>query len=314
MTPQRLAWPLAIAALLAVLAVLPSFAAPYTVSLMLSVLAYVIMATAWSIFSGSTRYVSLASAAFFGIGAYAFAYYGEVLPLPIIALIGAAAGFVVAVVVGLATLRLSGIYFVVFTFGLSELIRQLMIWYEINQTRTMVRHIYVDVWAEDLYYHLLVLCVITFGIGYLIQRSKLGLALRAIGEDEAVANHTGVNTTFTKVLVFGISSGLIAATGALLTPRWTYVDPNIAFNPLLSFLVLIMALLGGGGRLYGPALGAVPMVLLFEVLSATFPHQFNIVLGACFVIIVFFLPAGVVGGIESLVARLRAWRAAGGPS
>ena len=138
--------------------------------------------------------------------------------------------------------------------------------------------------------------------------------MRAIGEDEAVANHTGVNTTFTKVLVFGVSAALISATGALLTPRWTYVDPNIAFNPLLSFLVLIMALLGGGGRLYGPALGAVPMVLLFEVLSATFPHQFNIVLGACFVIIVFFLPAGVVGGIESLVARLRAWRAAGGPS
>ena len=135
MTPQRLAWPLAIAALLAVLAVLPSFAAPYTVSLMLSVLAYVIMATAWSIFSGSTRYVSLASAAFFGIGAYAFAYYGEDLPLPIIALIAPRPG---SSLPSLSAWRRFASRHLFRSFSRSafpRLIRQLMIWWEINQTR-----------------------------------------------------------------------------------------------------------------------------------------------------------------------------------
>ena len=137
----------------ALLACLPLFASPYTVSLMLSIFSYVIMATAWSMFSGSTRYVSLASAAFFGIGAYMSAIYAETLPFPVVVIIGAAVGFVIALVVGLSTLRLSGVYFVVFTFGLSELIRQFMIWFEINQTRTMVRHVFLDIWPEDLYYY-----------------------------------------------------------------------------------------------------------------------------------------------------------------
>ena len=68
-------------------------------------------------------------------------------------------------------------------------------------------------------------------------------------------------------------------TGAVMAPRWTYIDPAIAFSPLLSFEVVIMALLGGAGSLFGPLLGAVPLVLLFEVLSANFPNYFSILLG-----------------------------------
>jgi branched-chain amino acid transport system permease protein len=88
-------------------------------------------------------------------------------------------------------------------------------------------------------------------------------------------------------------------TGAIMAPRWTYIEPSIAFNAMISFQVLIMALLGGAHRLLGPVLGAVPLVLLFELLSGRFPNTFMIILGCIFLVIVYMLPRGVVGLIEA---------------
>jgi len=146
---------------------------------------------------------------------------------------------------------------------------------------------------------------LTVAVSLIVQRSRLGAALRVIGEDEMLAEHAGINTTVTKLSVFAISAVLIGMTGAIMAPRWTYIDPNIAFNSLISFQVVIMALLGGIGRLYGPAIGVVPLVLLSEYLSGRFPYHFSIVLGLCFVVIVYVLPRGIAGLIESLAARLR---------
>ena len=94
------------------------------------------LATAWALFSGPTRYISLATVAFFGIGAYTVAVLGEMLPWPLVlADRSGARRHRGRAVVGLSTLRLRGVYFVIFTFGLTELIRQLVIWYEINKSR-----------------------------------------------------------------------------------------------------------------------------------------------------------------------------------
>jgi len=91
-----------------------------------------------------------------------------------------------------------------------------------------------------------------------------------------------------------------------MAPRWTYIEPAIAFNSMISFQVLIMALLGGAHRLWGPVLGAIPLTLLFEVLSARFPNTFTIILGCIFLVIVYLLPRGVVGLIESARAKVAA--------
>ena len=91
--------------------------------------------------------------------------------------------------------------------------------------------------------------------------------------------------------------------GAIMAPRWTYIEPSIAFNSMISFQVLIMALLGGAHRLWGPVLGAVPLTLLFELLSARFPNTFTIILGCIFLLIVYMLPRGVAGLFEKLRAR-----------
>ena len=116
-----------------------------------------------------------------------------------------------------------------------------------------------------------------------------------IGNDEVVARHAGIDTTRAKLAMFAIGALFMTLTGAVMAPRWTYIDAAIAFSPLLSFEVVIMALLGGAGSLFGPLLGAVPLVLLFEVLSANFPNYFSILLGIAFIIIVYMLPRGVIG-------------------
>lgn len=292
-----------LAALIALLACVPFVADGYRLSLAISLLNYTVLATAWALFSGPTRYVSLATVAFFGIGVYTVAVLGEVLPWPLVLLTALGIGGAVALIVGLSTLRLSGVYFVIFTFGLAELVRQLVTWFEVNITRTLGRYVFLDVTTDQIYWQLLGLTVLVFVAGVLIRRSRLGLALRVIGDDETVARHIGINTTTAKVALFVLSASFMTLCGAIMAPRWSYIDPAIAFNPVTSFQVLIMALLGGVHRLYGPLLGVVPLTLLFEFLLANFPNHFSILIGIAFMLIVYAIPQGIVGLLEKLMKR-----------
>ncbi|MFL5097832.1 MAG: branched-chain amino acid ABC transporter permease [Xanthobacteraceae bacterium] len=291
----------AVAALFITIAIaaVPFVAGPYHVALGISLLSYSVLATAWALFSGPTRYISLATVAFFGIGAYTVGALGEALPWWLVLAVAAAIGVAVALIVGLSTLRLSGMYFVIFTFGLSELIRQVVTWYEVNVHRSVGRYVFVDVTQNAIYWQLLALTILVLVAGWLIGRSRLGLALRVIGEDETVARHCGIDTTAAKLTLFVVSALFTTVTGAVMAPRWTYIDPAIAFNPMISFQVVIMALLGGATRLLGPLLGVIPLVFLFELLSANFPNSYSILLGAAFMLIVYVVPNGVAGIIET---------------
>jgi branched-chain amino acid transport system permease protein len=305
LSSRRVVSVVALGAMIAALAGFPAVASGYHLALGISLLYLTVLATAWALFSGPTHYISLATAAFFGIGAYTTAVLTEILPCPLVLLAAAAIGVVVALIVGLSTLRLSGIYFVIFSFGLAELIRQLVTWYEVNIHGSVGRYIFAGTTSEGIYWRLLALAVLALGTGWLIRHSRLGLAVRVIGQDETVARHCGIDTTRAKLALFAVSAAFMTVTGAVMAPRWTYIDPAIAFNPVLSFEVVIMALFGGAGTLFGPLLGAVPLVLLFEVLIATFPNYFSIVLGAVFVLIVYALPNGVIGFLHTRMAPLR---------
>lgn len=292
-------------AALALLAFVPSFAGPYPLGLMIGILGYGVLATAWAMFSGPTRYISLATVAFFGLGAYTVAVLADLMPYPLVLLAAAGVGLVVALVVGLATLRLAGIYFVIFTFGLTELVRQVVTYYEVNVTRTLGRYVFLPIGPEHIYWQLLALLVATLAIAWWVRRARIGLALRVIGDDPVVASHLGVRITRTKLTLFSISCVIMTVAGAIQAPRWTYIEPSIVFNPTTSFLVVIMALLGGPNRLFGPLLGAIPLFLLFEWLSANFPNHYSIILGLLFIAIVFVLPNGILAAGESLWSRLR---------
>ena len=114
--------------LFAAASLLPFFGSGYWLSLGVSIAMYTVLATSWALFSGPTNYISLATAAFFGVGMYTVAAGLNYLPFPVLIVVAGIAGALFALIVGLATLRISGVYFVIFTLGLAELVRQIVAW------------------------------------------------------------------------------------------------------------------------------------------------------------------------------------------
>jgi branched-chain amino acid transport system permease protein len=284
-------------------ATLPVFNTTYWLSIGISIAMFTVLATSWALFSGPTNYIALSTAAFFGIGMYIVGAGLSYLPFPALVLVAVIVGALFAAVVGLATLRISGVYFVIFTLGLAELVRQVVAWAQHVMGTSSGLYVLIGISDSAMYWLLLGMATLVYLIGWFIGRSRLGFALRIIGNDEVVAVHSGINTARAKVVLFVISSTFAAITGALVAPRWSYVEPSIAFSPFLSFEVVIMALLGGVHRLWGPLVGVIPFTLLWEFISAKFPAQTTLLLGTCFLLIVYFIPRGVVGLIEDIAGR-----------
>ena len=289
--------------ILLLLATLPLYATRYSVVLLTTIFMYVILTVSWTMFSGPTGYVSLAPAAFFGAGVYASALLGFVLPLPAIIVIGALSSACLALLVGALTLRLRGIYFVMFTFGLVELLLHFVLWWEVNITGTTGR-VVPTVDNTTVYYLMLAILVIVILIAYLIKHSRFGLALKSIGECEEAAAHTGVNVTALKITTFAVSAFFMGAAGAVMATRWTYIDPRIAFNPILSFLPVLMAIFGGMGQLYGPVIGAVIFTYLEEFLITRFPYHYMLIFGIIMVLAILYLSEGLVGLTQKLWNRI----------
>ena len=310
-TQKELRIGIGIAAAAGIAALLPLFDQGYYLSLSVNLMLYAALCTAWTLFSGPTHYVSLASAAFFGLGTYAVALGVESIPFPILVAFGAAAAAILAGLVGVATLRLSGVYFVIFTLGLAELVRQVVTWAQAKFTGKTGLYVFTDFREMHIFWMLLALTIAIFITGWLINRSRLGFAMQIIGNDETVARHVGIDTARSKILLFMISGAFIGIAGAICAPRYAYIQPPSAFNPQISFLVVIMALLGGTKRLWGPLVGVVPFIFVMDFVAARLPNQMPIVMGIAFLAIVYFVPNGVTGVLEKALAK---WKARNAPA
>ncbi|WP_117194308.1 branched-chain amino acid ABC transporter permease [Rhizobium terrae] len=284
-------------------ACLPWTAGAYSLTIGVTIAMYTVLATSWALFSGPTHYISLATAAFFGVGAYVTGIGIQHLPYWALLPIAGVMGALMAALVGLATLRLSGVYFVIFTLGLAEFVRQIITWGQ-NVSGTKGIYVLTSITEVHIYWQLLGLAAVVLLLGWLIGRSRLGFALRIIGDDEAVAKHSGIDTARAKILLFMVPGAMASITGAILAPRYVYIEPSLAFTPMLSFQVVIMALLGGTGRLWGPLVGVIPFTFLWEAISASFPNQTTLLLGLCFLVIVYLLPKGFVGLIDAARKRM----------
>jgi branched-chain amino acid transport system permease protein len=289
------------AGVLALLAA-PLVLSSYARSLTVAVLADVCLASAWALFSGPTGYLSLATGAFFGVGAYAAALtVGRLAwPLPVVA--GAAAGAALAVIVGALALRLRGPYFAIFTFGLAEMAKHVLIWFETRVTGTVGRLLLAPPGPWTLYYTVLLLVIAVLVVAALMRRSAWGDALIAIGADEERAETLGIDTTRVKVLTFALSAAFMGAAGAAMAPRWTYLDPQV-FSPLVSFQTVIMALVGGATSVAGPVLGAAFIGLASELLLLQFRYAYMLALGLTLIAVVLFFPQGLAAGLQRLRGR-----------
>lgn len=286
---------------------LPAYASEFVTSLALSCLMYAALASSWSLFCGATRYLSLATSAFFGIGAYVCALGLEQLSWPLLILLGAAAAAAIAALMGAAVLHLRGTYFAVLTFGMTELIRHAVTYGEKQVAGTVGRVLATVPEPGTVYVTVLLIAVVAMLVAIGVRASRFGLALAGIGADEQRAQTLGVNTRLVKIAGFALTAAFAGATGAAMAVRWTYIDPHTVFNPFIGFQTVLIALIGGAGTLWGPVIAAVVFSLLAETLRLQLPQLYMMVLGVLLILCVLFLP----GGLASLRwATLRGWWAA----
>jgi branched-chain amino acid transport system permease protein len=285
---------------------LPHYASEFVVSLALTCLMYVALSSSWSLFCGSTRYLSLATSAFFGIGAYTGALALAQLPWIAAIALGALLAAGVAVVMGAAVLHLRGTYFAVLTFGMTELIRHAITYWEKKVTGTVGRVLAVVPERDTVYLTVLGLAVAAVAVAIVVRRSRFGLAMAGIGADEQRAQTLGVDTRRVKIAGFALTAAFAGAVGAAMSVRWTYIDPGTVFNPFIGFQTVLIALIGGAATLWGPLVAAVVFSLLAETLRLQVPQLYMMSLGLLLILCVLYLP----GGLASLRwPALRGWGA-----
>ena len=274
----------------------------FLLSLALTCLMYAGLAVSWAMFSGATNYLSLATAAFFGIGAYVTALGYETLTYPVAVLLGGVVAAAFAAIVGAAILHLRGAYFAVLTFGLGELVRHAITYVEKKYSGTVGRVLTETPEPVTVYITVLVVALAAVAVCVAVRNSRFGLALAGIGADEQRAQTLGVNTRLAKIGGFALSAFFAGALGAAMAVRWTYIDPPAVFNPFIGFQTVLIAMVGGAHTVAGPLVASIAFSLLTELLRLQFPYLFLIILGVLLILLVLYLP----GGLASLWARKRA--------
>src|SRR5712692_5987670 len=310
---RRFLWPLAALALVIAYPLL--FSTPFQQRLGALILLYAIAASAWSVIGGYAGQVSVGHVVFFGCGAYASmaAYAHFALP----PLVGIPAGIFVSVliaaVIGVPTLRLSGHYFSMATIAVAELVRLIVTNTEylgaaVGLSGPTVPRTVLDLSftsALPYYYLFLSVLLITLGITWWMANSRMGFYLRAIRDSERAARSLGAPASRTKLYAFMLSAGLTSVAGALYAMMFGFIDPESGLGILVSVKMPIMAALGGAGLLFGPLVGAVILAPLEEIsnnlLGGAGAGITFVVYGAIIVMIARFQPGGILGPVMGLL-------------
>ncbi len=269
------------------------------------VLQYVILATAWNILGGYAGYVNFGAAAFFAAGTYAAIFLGKWAGLglwPCIAfaaLVGGAIGFGT----GILTLRLKGAYFAIATLCLAVVLQTLVTnWSYVGGSRgAYVLRPREGAWGFDTYAGylcavLVLLAAASVAIARTIEKSRLGLGLAALRDDEAAAEAAGVPTLRLKLIATTVSGAMMAVSGATLPYLNTYVEPNAAFGLHYAVNAIAMPIIGGTASWAGPVIGAVILATLQQAATVTISSAANLlIVGVVLVVFVCAAPHGIIG-------------------
>ncbi|MGJ9413795.1 branched-chain amino acid ABC transporter permease [Aeromicrobium sp. CF4.19] len=305
-------------ALVALAVAFPQMAAdPFILSVGVVIMSYAVLATSWNFVGGFTGYISLGHAAYSGFGGYATGLLIlETGMNPWVALIaGALVVAVLAVPIGIASLRVRGASFVIVSIAL-VLIMLLVFqsWGSVSGGSNGLR--IPRPFGEDVlrpeqherffYLHAVLLAIALF-TWWAIDRSRFGMGLKAIREDEDKAQALGVPTFSYKLVVFVISAFFTALGGGMYALWFGFLDPIFQFSILIGSYMVLMSLLGGIRSLFGPLLGAVIVGYALEFFKAQYGDtQFHLVaLGILLALVVLFMPDGIIPAVGSLLARFR---------
>jgi branched-chain amino acid transport system permease protein len=273
---------------------------------------YVVLAQSWNFIGGLAGYPSFATAAFFGLGAYASAVLqSNGIPILVGWSAGAFAAAVFAAVLGGTILHLRGHYFAIASLVIAEVLRE-----TINSTPDItgggmglnlpVMRLNIDTQAMFFFYVMLGLAVATVATAVVVQKSRLGFGLRCIEQSEEAANVLGVNAYAYKTYAFVLSAVYVGVAGAIYASWVRYIEPPDVFDVLLSIKPVVMVLLGGLGSLFGPVVGAFLIVVFEEAVWRSFLNAHQAMLGIIIVLLVLFLPGGFLGFVRGKLGRGKA--------
>lgn len=282
----------------------------YQLTILFRVVLFAALGLAWNLVGGYAGQLSLGHAAYFGIGAYGLALFHDKLGAPLVVALGlgALAAAAAAAIIGRVSFRLRGPYFALATIAFAEVL---------HLSARNLRGITggeVGVLAPELfdshrsawfYGAAVALTAVTFAITAVIARSRFGYQLQAIREDEDTATACGIDAARTKLLALVLSAALTAAGGALYASQVSFIVPDPFLGIDISNEIAIVAMLGGAGTLTGPIVGAVLLETSSELFKNVFQEAHLLIYGVLIVLVVLFLPEGIVGTVAAWWRRRR---------
>ncbi len=321
---------------LVLLAPVPLFLSNFQLSLAIEVLLFALLGVAWNLMSGFSGQFSFGHAAFFGLGAYSTAFLVINYELsPWIAMfVGALLAAALGAFIGYLSFRyrVKGVYFALTTLAFAEMLRLISRSLElVNGPRGMeIPFLPGASWwmmqfplGSPLYYYLgLFLLAAAIIVTILLIKSRTGLFVLALRENEDAAQALGINPLSFRLLTIAVSAALTAVGGMFYVQYYFFIDPNLAFSAALSVAILLPAIVGGMGTIWGPVLGSAVVVAIGEVADSVIrrPPPFLgfiqgsagldlIIYGIVLVVIILFLPKGILGSLtETVQERLRTRR------
>ncbi len=281
-------------AVLALAATLPWLRGDAAVNWGLLVLLQVTVAQSWNLLAGYGGQVNLGHAAFFGIGALVTrGLWMQGTPVVVALAAGSSAAAVAGLVVGLPSLRLRGPYFAIGTLAMAEILR-IVVGTTLPEVSALPSALIAGYRLMPRYYLALALAVLSTAVVWKVSRSRFGMGLVAIREDEWVAETVGVDSYRHKLAALLLSAALAGAAGGAFGYYHLSFYPQFAFSPVWTFDAVLMVFLGGIGTVWGPPVGAAFFVLLREALALRLTELHVLVFGAVFVVVVLTLPGGLV--------------------
>ena len=300
-----------LAAGIIVIIALPFVSDNYFVRIATFICMYATLALSWNFIGGFAGYPSFATAAFFGLGAYAGALsQRHGVPMVLAWFVATAIVAAFSAILGYAIVRLRGHYFAIGSIASVEVLRLVISsWSDFtgggDGLNVPILPGGPDYVGMLFLYIMLGIALMVFVIAELVARSRIGFGLHCIRQNEDAAGMVGINTAAYKILAFVLSATFCGTVGAVYASWTNYIDPTDSFEILMTLKVPVMALLGGVGTVLGPVLGATAFIIMEEVIWAQFLELNRAILGIVIVVLIFFLPGGLLGiSYRGLLSRV----------
>ena len=305
---RRAHWLAAVAAVVLSLLVPLVVQTDYKLQLLFRIYLFASLGLAWNLVGGYAGQLSLGHAAYFGAGAYGLALFSGTLGMSpwLAVLAGVAGAMACALLIGGVSFRLRGPYFALSTIAFAEILRLTaknlpgLTGGDVGVPVPALFHGNIN---RSFYWAAVTLAALSFVLTVVISRAKFGYYLMAIREDEDTALSVGIGAARNKLAALLISAALTALAGALYASIFLFIVPDQVLALDVSNEIAIVAMLGGAGTVLGPIVGSVVLETASEVFKNTFKEAHQLIFGVLLIVVVLFLPGGIVGTIAGLLRR-----------